>query len=745
MNITLRITTQELTTNVEALASKSNISLEVETGELSARSVPKILEEEVALIFPSPIVVKGSSGGGSGASRLADLDDVLIQFPQDGDLLVFNGSEWVNKADDYNQRYLRKDRDDTARGVITFLSGFISEGPAVIKGPIGTEKFASGFSGTGWRIETNKAGENIATFDNVIVRKTLQAYEFILNQIHATNGSLWVSDSIKIASVDKIIPAVQFITAVDQVGDVKVFQDTINEPGFTEIYRDSWLNQDNLLENLCQGYETTDPRKHFTVNPIKEEGTFLDIERTLLIDNSRVWLYHSFFKGDFFRVIYEEENRQVLRVNDIIRCQKWDGGIKTFDAIVTKTFTENDRNGCIIRLSTQSILPESLIITPTKGDTLVRIGNTVDTKRQGAIYLTSSENHGPYIDILEKVNSPISQQGLPMVRLGNLDGIVDPAFGQLNRVRGTGIYAANGFFKGRQVHVSADNEELPVTVMRGVWNNMSTYSYGDQVTHKINEIEQLYAAKDTTEINKGKAPDEHPEFWLLITSGQKGDNGTDAKSLSITGPSTFYYADNWKTLETPEGKIRKVLELQNITKEDKEKLTWFIKAIRPADLEEIWINYSIFAKSLYADFYPTDRELNIQIPNGFVLWYKNTLTIQACLGNPNDEANTPEVFDIEALGKTTSGASPYDLVIQSSKGLQFKEGVYNTTVYALIYHKGKLIRQGSPERNELRLSWEIQDKDGITVDTRGDIDEFTITNNDVDFRANFKCTVYAKT
>lgn len=745
MNITLRITTQELTTNVEALASKSGISLEVETGSLSTRSVPKIIEEEVALIFPSPIVVKNGTGGGGGASRLADLDDVLIQFPQDGDLLVFNGEEWINKADDYNKKYLRKDIADTARGVITFLSGFISEGPAVIKGPIGTEKFASGFSGTGWRIETNKAGENIATFDNVIVRKTLQAYEFVLNQINATNGSLWVSDSIKVDTVEKLIPVVQYITAIDQVGSIKVFSNIIDEPGYTEIYRDGWLNQDNLLENLCQGYETTDPRKHFTVNPIKEEGTFLDIERTLLVDNSRIWLYHSFFKGDFFKIIYEEENRQVLRVNDIIRCQKWDDGIKTFDAIVTKTFTENDRNGCIIRLSTQSILPESLIITPTKGDTLVRIGNTVEAKRQGAIYLTSSEDYGPYIDILDKVNSPISQQGLPMVRLGNLDGIVDPAFGHLNKVQGTGIYAANGFFKGRQIHVSSDNEEIPVTVMRGTWNEVSTYSYGDQVTHKVSGVEQLYSAKDTNIVNRNKKPEDSHDFWLLITSGQKGEDGNNAKQLSITGPSTFYYEDDWKNLTTPEGKIRKVLDLQNFTVDDKNKLFWYIKATRPSDNEVIWINYTIFANSLFADFYPTDREYNLTIPTGFILWHQNTLTIQACIGNPNNEATLPEVFDVEVIGKTTSGASAYDLVIQSSKGLQFKEGIYSTTVYALIYHKGKLIKPNTPERAELRLSWEIQDKDGNLIEQKGDLDEFIITNDDVNFRANFKCYVHPKT
>lgn len=38
----------------------------------------------------------GSGGGGGGASALADLDDVNISSPSDGQVLRYDNGEWVN-------------------------------------------------------------------------------------------------------------------------------------------------------------------------------------------------------------------------------------------------------------------------------------------------------------------------------------------------------------------------------------------------------------------------------------------------------------------------------------------------------------------------------------------------------------------------------------------------------------------------------------------------------------------------
>lgn len=72
---------------------------------------------------------------------------------------------------------------------------------AIINGSIGTPYFASGFGGSGWRLD---AETNTLTIDNLIVRKLMQVYELVVNKISATNGSLWVTNAGKVKYVQKL-------------------------------------------------------------------------------------------------------------------------------------------------------------------------------------------------------------------------------------------------------------------------------------------------------------------------------------------------------------------------------------------------------------------------------------------------------------------------------------------------------------------------------------------------------------
>lgn len=65
-----------------------------------------------------------------------------------------------------------------------------------------SSQYASGFAGNGWRIyrqnNTSKAEWEV---DNLTVRGTLSVYELLIQQIRATNGSIFVSAAAKIESV----------------------------------------------------------------------------------------------------------------------------------------------------------------------------------------------------------------------------------------------------------------------------------------------------------------------------------------------------------------------------------------------------------------------------------------------------------------------------------------------------------------------------------------------------------------
>ncbi len=65
----------------------------------------------------------------------------------------------------------------------------------ITSGSLSSPEFASGFGGYGWRLDSNT---NTLTVDYLVVRKAMQVYELVINQISATNGSLWVSNAVKV-------------------------------------------------------------------------------------------------------------------------------------------------------------------------------------------------------------------------------------------------------------------------------------------------------------------------------------------------------------------------------------------------------------------------------------------------------------------------------------------------------------------------------------------------------------------
>lgn len=78
-------------------------------------------------------------------------------------------------------------------------------GNATFTGGLSSERFSSGFAGSGWAVLINATtGNTSATFDELTVRKRIRAYEFVVQRTRATNGALWVSDTCSGDSVEKL-------------------------------------------------------------------------------------------------------------------------------------------------------------------------------------------------------------------------------------------------------------------------------------------------------------------------------------------------------------------------------------------------------------------------------------------------------------------------------------------------------------------------------------------------------------
>lgn len=147
----------------------------------------------------------------------------------------------------------------------------------------------------------------------------------------------------------------------------------------------------------------------------------------------------------------DDEEYPLFKPGDIIRCQKYTGGnIKYYDAIVmsqmesrqfivqkatsvfdiyteihynedgsvasseesynntqySKTETSYDVNTGARKQVSSSNTTSDRLDDIYEGDDMIQMGNIFNTERQGALYLTSSDDGGPYMDVITELNRP---------------------------------------------------------------------------------------------------------------------------------------------------------------------------------------------------------------------------------------------------------------------------------------------------------------------------------------------------
>lgn len=104
----------------------------------------------------------------------------------------------------------------------------------------------------------------------------------------------------------------------------------------------------------------------------------------------------------------EIEDEMSFTANDIVRCLEFNGSKRNYWVIISAV---NDKE---ITIPKSEFEGESM---PEGGDELVQFGNTIDTRRQSAIYLHADENGEPAIDVLFGINSK-TFDGCVKVRMG---------------------------------------------------------------------------------------------------------------------------------------------------------------------------------------------------------------------------------------------------------------------------------------------------------------------------------------
>lgn len=368
---------------------------------------------------------------------------------------------------------------------------------------IGSQIFESGYNGIGWQLDSST---NMLTVDYLTVRKAMMVYELIINKIQATNGSLWVTDSGKIKvvyrdgagddskdNVWKSETREDYFVSID--GNV---HNSIPTRYYFVFYEYSSTNSQINIVSTSKA-EIIEPG--FVVR--NSEGLqFINIYNTYFKDGDLYIIslddeYPIFDKGDLIRCQKFENNN--IRYYDglvIAKLSYNTYAVKIATSVFDKgTHIEYDEKGNVIM--SEEINPvyynvngeetrDDIVSVPQVDDSLVRIGNIFNVNRQNSVFITSSDNNSPYIQTMSDINRPdynvyydevlfkkedgkyigisgtydyitssnmndleqiIGTNNHVKVRLGNLNGLYEPIFGE-KQPHGYGLFADNVFLKG---------------------------------------------------------------------------------------------------------------------------------------------------------------------------------------------------------------------------------------------------------------------------------------------------------
>lgn len=359
----------------------------------------------------------------------------------------------------------------------------------------------------------------------------------------ADSGKLWASDTYYLFTETWSSTGYKFFIYITD------YSTLINNPEFTgkEMLLDEALLTREVTESDTSDFiELRNNVKLFYVysNDFAKNVEFEYIENISDYEETGVTktinIYDTYYgknlNGDllnnnFYIVVTDDEEYPLLKPNDLVRCQKWsNGNIKYYDAVVTNQlgsysyvmqkaisvfdkYTEINYNedGTVASMTEEyndklySMTEDSESTTNVEdrldeiaiGDDIIQMGNLIDVNRQNAIYLTSTDDYSPYIDIISELTRPdysvvyripkyitdkdgnevnyemvkkldsegnpiIGSDGEPVmvkkylykytktckVRLGNLGGIRDSTFPDNKQPRGYGLYADNVFLTG---------------------------------------------------------------------------------------------------------------------------------------------------------------------------------------------------------------------------------------------------------------------------------------------------------
>ena len=159
--------------------------------------------------------------------------------------------------------------------------------------------------------------------------------------------------------------------------------------------------------------------------------------------------------GDNYIIFFEQDNTFVA--HDLMRCAVMSGTKqRSYWVEIEEASTDSVR---VAKSEFDGVVPK-------EGDEVVLMGNTTNKLRQNLISIAATEDGQPRIDVMDGVRGK-NFTGCLRVRLGNLEGISDDAFGADSQPRGNGLYADNAYLKGTFLLSTGEDVKTKFSIMEG--------------------------------------------------------------------------------------------------------------------------------------------------------------------------------------------------------------------------------------------------------------------------------------
>lgn len=300
-------------------------------------------------------------------------------------------------------KYLSKVKDDEAAGLITFLRGLrVGAG----------YKFDENGDITSHDIEAHDVNANgLAVGGNSVFAGDLSSPDFVTGFL---TGKGWRLKNEPVENAAGVLEN-KYNLELDNLivrGSMRIFEMIISQL---------------LGENDNRIFTAMMEVDHFDA----ESGR-------VYLDTKEGRMYNSFRKGDYIMV--QQYNGLPSEENDHYVT-------KNYELLVKEVGTEGEGEDRLAWVTFENFTSSMAGATPEKlikkRDTFVRVDNVTDTDRKGIIQVMTVGSDTPYIDIVHgmKTNPDSALKG----RLGNLNGIRHPIFGQL---KGFGEYLNNLYAVG---------------------------------------------------------------------------------------------------------------------------------------------------------------------------------------------------------------------------------------------------------------------------------------------------------